>query len=93
MVIRYAHYTIQQENPHRLTTEAAAPAVASFGFGIAIALDGLVLGVGRAFPVALLGVGLGSLIAFSVTKLRNRTPRASSVEGIASKSAIRQPPV
>lgn len=62
--------------------EMAAPLAALFAFGVTLALSGLRLGAATAFPLTLFGVGTGSLVVLGITKLRGKTPRASSFERV-----------
>lgn len=58
------------------------PGAAAFAFGVALMLNGLILGVDLAFSTALIGIGAGSLAALVTTALRGATPSASSVERV-----------
>lgn len=72
---------VLEANLH-LSPEMATPLSASFALGAAFALNGLCLGVTTAFPIALIGIGAGSLVALSITRIMRRTPRTSSVERV-----------
>lgn len=62
--------------------EMLTPASASLALGVALALNGLVLGANAAFETALIGVGAGGIVALTVTAVNHATPRTSSVERV-----------
>lgn len=59
---------------------AIVPLSVAFAMGVVMALAGLRLGVSRAFPLMLVGVATGSVIAIVITHRNKRTPLMSTVE-------------
>lgn len=58
------------------------PLVASYAFGVVLALNGLRLGADLAFFTALTGFGIGALCPLVVTAIRGAAPSPSSVERV-----------